>query len=516
MRKKKYDESLPDSSYDVIVVGAGLGGLGAACQLALSEKKVLLLEKHNVPGGYATSFVRGRFEFEGALHVLSDIGTEDNRGSLYEFFEELEIFPEKLKYKYVNEYYRSVFYDGYDVIMPLGVDTYFNKLIELFPDEREGIEKFKILAQKIQEGFNYVASKGGKASPLSILIKHPWLARIGGLTLKDVFKRFFKNPRLMAVLAQIWGYDGLPPSQLNSLYFIITLMSLLRSSVFPVGRSHAMTSCMINALKELGGEVRYNALVNRILVENGRVSGVELLNGDVYRSKAVVSNVNPICTTMKMLPEDIVSDSYKRRIYAPKIGNSAFSVYLGLNAPPDKLGLTTHETFINATDDMDDMYQTVEKLETPKIIVAACYNHVSENISPPGTTQLVLTTIQMGNVWHSVPPDQYHRIKDEITNDMVSMVERTISPNLREYIEVLEAATPVTYYRYSKSMDGAIYGYTQSIMDSPMLRLGSRGAIPGLYLAGAWIGIGGGFSPAINSGRMAAAAYLEDLKKKRW
>ncbi len=65
-------------------------------------------------------------------------------------------------------------------------------------------------------------------------------------------------------------------------------------------------------------------------------------------------------------------------------------------------------------------------------------------------------------------------------------------------------------------MDGAIYGYTQSIMDSPMLRLGSRGAIPGLYLAGAWIGLGGGFSPAINSGRMAAAAYLEDRKKKRW
>jgi phytoene dehydrogenase-like protein len=516
MIKIKNNQSQPDSLYDVIVIGAGLGGLGAACQLALAEKKVLLLEKYNVPGGFATSFVRGRFEFEGALHVLSDIGTEDNRGSLYQFFEQLGIFPEKLKYKDAKEYYRSVFYDGYDVIMPLGVDQFYDKLIELFPAETEAIKRFKIFAQKIEDGFHYVASKGGKASPLSILIKHPWLARIGGFTLKEVFKRFFKDKRLMAVLAQVWGYDGLPPSQLNALYFIITLMSLLHSAVFPVGRSHALTSNMINALEELGGEVRFNALVNRILVENGRVSGVELLNGDKYYSKAVISNVNPICTTMKMLPENVVSEKYKKRIYAPKIGNSAFSVYLGLNTPPEKLGLTTHETFINSTDDMDDIYQTVEKLETPKILVAACYNKIDKNISPPGTTQLVLTTIQMGNVWHSVSPDQYHRIKDKIADDLVSMVEKTISPNLRDYIEVAEVATPVTYYRYSKNMDGAIYGYTQSIMDSPMLRLSSHGAIPGLYLAGAWIGIGGGFSPSINSGRMAAGAYLQDLKKKRW
>ncbi|TFF93609.1 MAG: FAD-dependent oxidoreductase, partial [Promethearchaeota archaeon] len=65
---QKFSEDSHDEEYDVIVVGAGLGGLGAACQLGLADKRVLLLEKHNVPGGFATSFVRGRFEFEGALH----------------------------------------------------------------------------------------------------------------------------------------------------------------------------------------------------------------------------------------------------------------------------------------------------------------------------------------------------------------------------------------------------------------------------------------------------------------
>ena len=56
--------------YDAIVIGAGNGGLTSATRLALNGMKTLLLEKHNLPGGFATSFVRGRFECEGSLHEL--------------------------------------------------------------------------------------------------------------------------------------------------------------------------------------------------------------------------------------------------------------------------------------------------------------------------------------------------------------------------------------------------------------------------------------------------------------
>ena len=73
--------------YDAIVIGAGLGGMAAATTLAHSGLSVLLLERHNVPGGYATSFVRsraggGQYEFEVALHELSGIGPPESRGAL--------------------------------------------------------------------------------------------------------------------------------------------------------------------------------------------------------------------------------------------------------------------------------------------------------------------------------------------------------------------------------------------------------------------------------------------------
>ena len=65
---------------DAVVIGAGNGGLAAACRMAKAGKKTLLIERHNMPGGCASSFRRGRFEFETALHEISEWGTKENPG----------------------------------------------------------------------------------------------------------------------------------------------------------------------------------------------------------------------------------------------------------------------------------------------------------------------------------------------------------------------------------------------------------------------------------------------------
>ncbi len=505
-------ENLTQNELPIVVIGAGLGGLGAACQLALSGEKVLLLEKHNVPGGFATSFVRGRFEFEGALHVLAEVGTEEHPLSLYDFFKDLGVFN-KIDFKKPTDLCRSVFYDGLDITFPNGRETYFEKLIELFPNKKKGINKFKEIVFKVREGFNYVAAKEGKATPLGILLKHPYLARVGGLTLSDIFDRCFKDHKLRAVASQLWGYEGLPPSRVNAMYYILVLIALLDDAVFPVGRSHALSSVLVESFEKMGGIIKYNALVNQILVKEGKVSGVELLNGEKYPCKAVISNVNPICTTMKMLPRETVSDSYKKRIYAPDIGTSLFTVYLGLNISPKDLGVTHFEVFLNSTYNLEEQYLTSLRIERPKYLLASCYNIMYEEISPPGTSQVILTALQDGKSWSTLPTYQYHRKKDEMANKMISMAEELLYPNLRKYIETAEAATPLTYYHYSKSLNGAIYGYKQDILDSPMMRLNSKGPIPGLYFAGAWVNLGGGYSTSITSGRMAANMYLEEKEK---
>ncbi|MEJ2251859.1 MAG: NAD(P)/FAD-dependent oxidoreductase, partial [Candidatus Lokiarchaeota archaeon] len=404
-----------------------------------------------------------------------------------------------------------------DITMPLGIEEYKEKLIELFPNERGGIEEFFEMCIAVLKGIEYVASQGGKFSPTDVLKKHPWLPRISGLTLSELYKKFFTDPKLIAVISQLWGYIGLPPHKVNAYAYIAMLIFYLKwGAAYPIGRSHALTSNLVKAFQKYGGEIRYNALVDQILVENGRVSGVQLENGDIYKCNSVISNVNPICTTMKMLPRKVVPEDYEKKIYSPEIGPSGFSVYIGLNETYENLGFNAHETFINQDYDMINAFKSFSKLEAPKYIVAACYNHIYEQISPPGTTELVLTTLQMGKLWQSVAPDQYYRIKDKIADKMVTMVEETLSPNIRDYIEVAEVATPLTYYRYSKNIEGAIYGTVQTVENGPLLRLKSRGAIPGLYQVGAWTNFGGGFSTSILGGRIAAGMYLKDKIEGRW
>lgn len=75
------------NDYDVIVIGAGNGGLAAAAFTTKNGLKTLIVDKHNIPGGSATSFVRGRFEFETSLHELAAVGTDDNPGQIRKLFD---------------------------------------------------------------------------------------------------------------------------------------------------------------------------------------------------------------------------------------------------------------------------------------------------------------------------------------------------------------------------------------------------------------------------------------------
>ena len=94
-------------NYDVIVIGSGNGGLGAALSVLNNGKTCLVLEKHNIPGGFATSFVRGRFEFEASLHEFNGIGTKENPGSCGKLFNALGV-GDKIEWVPLHEAYRLI------------------------------------------------------------------------------------------------------------------------------------------------------------------------------------------------------------------------------------------------------------------------------------------------------------------------------------------------------------------------------------------------------------------------
>jgi phytoene dehydrogenase-like protein len=505
--------------YDAVVIGAGLGGLSAATMLARNGLDVLLLERHNVPGGYATSFVRGRYEFEVALHELSGIGPPERRGSLYRYLDYLGV-ADKVEFLHVSNLYRAVFLDGstelakvLDVTLPAGREAFEAKLCETFPHEAKGIRRFLKRVFDLRSDFIKIAKQRGVGNPATMPFRLPHFFRYLPTTWGHVLNRDVKAPHARAVLSQYWGYAGMPPSKISFLFFATTLAAYVkRGPAFPKGRSQALSNSLLTTFEELGGEARMNCGVRRITTADGRVTGVITDEGEEIAADWIVSNADPITTCRELIGSDKVPSRFFTKLQSSEVAASTVNVYLGVARPHEELGLTEHEIFINADHDFDRHFEMMYTIGPPPAIAVTCYNVVYPDISPPGTSIVVVTALMYGQPWYKVPPADYVETKNSIADAMIEMAER-IAPGLRECAEVVDVSTPLTNMRYAGTMGGSIYGFNQPPRDNMVWRMSHHGPLERLYFVGAWTQPGGGFEPAIMSGQMAGSAILSKIKK---
>jgi phytoene dehydrogenase-like protein len=503
--------------YDAIVIGAGLGGLAAATMLAHEGLGVLLLERHNVPGGYATSFVRGRaaggppYEFEVALHELSGIGPPERRGNVYRALEHLGV-ADKVEFLHVPNLYRAVF-PTLDVTLPVGREEYEAKLAETFPHEARGIGRF--LGRVFDFGRDYARflRQRRKVHPATVPFRYRHFVRYLPTTWGQVLDRDVKDPAARAVLSQYWGYVGLPPSQISFVYMASTLAAYVRrGAAFPKGRSQALSNAFLSRFEELGGEARLNCGVQRITTADGRVSGVITEDGQEIAAGWIVSNADPITTCRDLIGLDKVPSGFFSELRSSEVAASTVNVYLGVACPPEELSLTEHEIFVNADYDFERHYEAMKAVVPPPAIAVTCYNAVYPDISPPGTSIVVLTALAYGSPWYQVPPHEYVDTKNRIAGAMIDLAEG-IAPGLRAHAEVVEVSTPLTNMRYAGTMGGSIYGFSQPPHDNMVWRMGYKGPLEGLYFAGAWTQPGGGFEPSMMSGLRAGRAISFKVKK---
>ncbi|MBO4472925.1 MAG: NAD(P)/FAD-dependent oxidoreductase, partial [Clostridia bacterium] len=205
--------------YDVIVVGAGNGGLVAATTTAQAGYKTLIFEKHNLPGGCATSFVRGRFEFEPSLHELCAESTAPELESTIGIFKDLGAGVELL---YEDTLYRAICKDkemGYDVVMHTGRENFLDDIEAAVPGCRDSVAAFFDLCANTDGAQVYMASgkNGMKLNPFVLMNKYGDFMRAASHTAEEVEIALGIPEKARSIMNTYWGYLGVPTDDLSAL-----------------------------------------------------------------------------------------------------------------------------------------------------------------------------------------------------------------------------------------------------------------------------------------------------------
>ena len=494
--------------FDAIVVGAGNGGLTAAATLAQHGVRTLLLERHNVPGGCATSFCRGRFEFEVALHQLSGMGTAQKPGPLRMSLQSLGVLDE-LEFVEMEDLYTVLMPDGFRLSLKADRNQVVSTLEEQFPHEKEAINRFFDLSYQYA---NEMLAAFFFKDPAPSREKYPVLYSYAFRPASDVIDEIFSDPLLKSIISVYWGYLGLPTNRLSFAYIAMLFFVYIEFKPFHIrGGSQALSNALADKLISHGGTARFNCGVNEIVVENGSVKGVVTEYGEKIETANVISNVSQITTYTHLIAPAQVPEKTLREMGGRSLSPSAFTIFAGFDCEPDKLGINETTNFLINNPDMGDgVLKRMKRVEIDdELMVLSCYDVADPEFSPPGTCQANIVTLKYGEPWMRIPPTQYHRVKYRCAEAMLRRVE-AVFPGMRRHIEEIDVATPLTHMRYLGHPAGAIYGFEQYTKDSMFFQPGRYSPIEGLYFASGWIG-DCGFQPTLQAGMSAAKSVLRKL-----
>jgi len=495
----------PDQ-FDAIIIGSGLGGLGCAAAFARQGFKALVLEQHNKPGGYATTFERpGGFVFDVSLHSTT-VGERNGIRNLIAGFPEIE----DVEFVPHPSLYRAIFPQHDIRAGQRDLPGYIRTLSDAFPEEREGIQALIDDMAAVGREVNRLSAAGGKIDMSRMAVDFPHVMACYGRTWGAMMDKRLKDPKLKAIVSCLWTYYGLPPSRLSSFYYALpTIGYLAEGGYYPRGRSQGISDAFVKFIERRGGKVLLVTRVEKVLTKGGAAYGVRTAAGQEYKARVVVSNANAYDTFHQLLEPDDQLAGYLARIDRFSVSLSTFIVFLGLKQDlVRKLGLRDTEIFYAGGYDPEAGYQAALSADmSDPSFGAMLYDNLFQGYSPAGKNTLTLMKLQGYDHWKPYEAAYrkgdkaaYRKEKERMAELLIRQAEKVLLPGLSQAIEVKEIATPLTNVRYTGNYRGAINGWDQTVDNSNPRRLPHATPVRNLYLSGAWTAPGGGYTAVLYSG----------------
>lgn len=480
----------------VIVIGAGLAGLATGIYLRMSGYDVQVFERQAGPGGVVATWRRGPYTIDGGLHFVMD---HRPGSAIYSLYEELGITG------------GTPFLD---------LETYGR-----FVDERLGATIV------VDRDLEFVGLDRSRLSGRDNRALHDLIHGARALARADLASPFNKPPELSgardslrqlrglgAATRYITGRYGHPLSDyaghiedpaLRSLvlnlflpevpvWFVLVLLGLLsegRIGLAPEG-SAGFVGALERRYRALGGEVTYDAEVERILVERDKAVGVRLADGSEHRADVVVSAADGSSTIFHLLEGRFTNARVRARFKNWAVFRSLIAVSFGAAATfPGPSPFTN----IHLAEPMD-----IGAERTASLFVRTF--DYAPGFAPPGHTVVQAELESDFDMWWELEQrdhNAYLRLKEHVADQVLARLKPHF-PGLAGAVELTDVSTPVTIFRYTRNWKGAYEGWlpTPAVLTATVER--TLPGLDGFLMAGQWVMPGGGVPPCLFSGRHVA------------
>jgi prolycopene isomerase len=300
-----------------------------------------------------------------------------------------------------------------------------------------------------------------------------------------ILDRFFSGEEIKMALHSLPATE--PPSRLSFL-FVATVINkaLIEGVYYPRGGMGRVSQAFLHSFLRSGGEIRLQAEVEQILVENGKAGGVQTRDGRRFHGSLVVSDINPNLLG-RMLPRDC-QRPFVRKWETLDYSLSCFILYLATDLDLERMGLP-YFTYLRSLSDVEEEGRMMRRGEVPgsPTLILSIPTLLDPSPAPSGQ-HLVKVLVPIPHsyraTWGDGDPDAYSRIKEEFSRTVLEHVESRVIPGLRSHLLFCEAATPLTLERYTGNESGAMYGLASTPSQIGNSRPPCHTAIPGLFQVG--------------------------------
>ena len=424
------------TNYDVIVIGAGMSGLAAGIRLAMFDKKVVVLEKHSIPGGLNSYYQRRNFDkggirqFDVGLHALTNYIKKGEKGKPFsKLLKQLRLSYDD--FRLCPQTYSKISFPGVELKFSNEFELLQNEVHEKFPHE---VDNFNKLVERVRS-FDELNLNQGYSSSRQ--------------TLKDIIKDELLTEM---ILCPLLIYGSAWEDDMDFAQFVIMFKSLYFEGFSrPEGGVRTIIGLLMRKLEEVGGEIRFKSAVNEIITKDGEAIGVNV-NGAEMFAPVILSSIG--------YPETVnITKDIKA---APRVGAMTFleTIFVFDKKIPLEINDSTIAFYNNAPKYAYRRAQ--DHFDTTSAVVCFPDNYEPHKRDGEGTARI--TYMANYDQWRELNRESYSEMKDKVAEEALKLVQK-LNPGFDGKVLFKDVFSPTTIENYTWHLNGTVYGSIDKTRD---------------------------------------------------